>query len=62
VAIHCMAGVSRSVTLTMMYLIKYHGMNAIDALLYVKNRRPIAGPNLSFKRQIDEFYNRHNEV
>lgn len=41
VLVHCMAGVSRSVSFTIGYLMKYRGMQFEDALNLVRSRRPI---------------------
>jgi protein-tyrosine phosphatase len=41
VLVHCMAGVSRSVTLVTAYLMKYRSMALQDALNYVRSRRPV---------------------
>lgn len=41
VLVHCMAGVSRSVSFVIAYLIKYRGMTFDDGLALLKNRRSI---------------------
>lgn len=41
VLVHCMAGVSRSVTLIIAYLMKYRAMRMEDALTLVRSRRPV---------------------
>lgn len=59
VLIHCIAGISRSVTVTMAYLL--HESHAktnqdIDNLLaHIKRRRPIANPNASFREQLEIY-------
>lgn len=50
--IHCWAGVSRSSTIVMMYLMKTKNMDVLEALKYVQERRPIADPNLNFLGQL----------
>ncbi|KAG7026256.1 Dual specificity protein phosphatase 1 [Cucurbita argyrosperma subsp. argyrosperma] len=55
VLIHCFAGVSRSVTITLAYLMKKRGMNLTEALEHVKSRRPQASPNVGFMVQLKEF-------
>lgn len=55
ILIHCICGVSRSTTLTIAYLIKYHGMSYPDALMFVKTRRLQTEPNDIFKLQLQEF-------
>lgn len=55
VLIHCMAGISRSVTLTIAYLMAHFGMSMQDAYQYVKDKRPAISPNLNFMGQLVEF-------
>ncbi len=47
VYVHCMAGISRSPTIVIAYLMKYEKMNLDDAYNFVKSRRWI-GPNTGF--------------
>ncbi|CAG0923334.1 unnamed protein product [Notodromas monacha] len=56
--IHCVAGVSRSAALCMVYLIKYEGRNLREAYFYVRGRRPIVRPNVGFFRQMIEYEKR----
>lgn len=53
--VHCLAGVSRSVTLVVAYIMTVTGLGWQDALAAVKVVRPCAGPNLGFQRQLQEF-------
>lgn len=55
VLVHCMAGISRSVTLTIAYLMAHFGMSMQDAYQYVKDKRPAISPNLNFMGQLVEF-------
>ena len=55
ILIHCMAGISRSVTLTIAYLMKHFTMPMQAAYQYVKERRPAISPNLNFMGQLVEF-------
>lgn len=50
--VHCVAGVSRSATLCMIYLVKHERMTLRQAYHYVKSARPVIKPNLGFWRQM----------
>ncbi len=52
VLIHCMAGVSRSVTLTIAYLMTYFGLSMQTAYQLVKDKRPAISPNLNLMGQL----------
>uniref|UniRef100_T1IQY8 protein-serine/threonine phosphatase n=1 Tax=Strigamia maritima TaxID=126957 RepID=T1IQY8_STRMM len=56
--VHCIAGVSRSVSLCLAYLMKYEGMSLRKAYFHVKARRPIAHPNHGFFKQLIEYERR----
>ncbi|XP_060900784.1 dual specificity protein phosphatase 22-B isoform X2 [Labrus mixtus] len=53
--VHCLAGVSRSVTLVVAYIMTVTGLGWQEALAAVRAARPCAGPNLGFQRQLQEF-------
>ncbi|CAK6981475.1 dual specificity protein phosphatase 22-B [Scomber scombrus] len=53
--VHCLAGVSRSVTLVVAYIMTVTGLGWQEALAAVRVARPSAGPNLGFQRQLQEF-------
>lgn len=55
VLIHCLAGVSRSVTVTIAYLISALNMTLNEAYDFVKQRKPSVNPNLNFMGQLLEF-------
>lgn len=50
--VHCMAGVSRSATMVLAYLIKHQKMSLSEAYDHVKSKRPCIQPNLGFWRQL----------
>jgi hypothetical protein len=56
VFVHCQAGISRSASVCMAYLIKYHKMNVNQAYQTVANVRPIICPNPGFLKQLYFFY------
>ncbi|VDN04169.1 unnamed protein product [Thelazia callipaeda] len=53
--VHCVAGVSRSATLCVIYLVKHEGMTLRQAYHYVKSARPVIRPNLGFWRQMIDY-------
>lgn len=59
VFIHCAAGVSRSATLLLGYLMLEKGMLCDDAIDYLQKSRPEIDPNPGFRRQL---YKLENEI
>lgn len=55
VLIHCHAGISRSATLAIAYVMKTEQMTANEACLFVKQRRQCIAPNPGFMKQLMEF-------
>jgi hypothetical protein len=52
VLVHCAAGISRSATIVIMYLMRKHGMSVTTAYKYVAARRPIINPNTRFMHEL----------
>ncbi|KAL3314521.1 Dual specificity protein phosphatase 14 [Cichlidogyrus casuarinus] len=55
VVVHCMAGVSRSTSLVLAYLMKYQNMNLAQAYTHVRAIRPCVHPNGGFWRQLVDY-------
>ena len=55
VLLHCATGSSRSGSIMLAYLIRYHGMSLQAALLHARRLRPIIKPNPGFMEQLLEF-------
>jgi atypical dual specificity phosphatase len=53
--VHCVAGVSRSASLCIVYLVKYERMTLRQAYHYVKSARPIIRPNIGFWKQMVDY-------
>lgn len=56
--VHCVAGVSRSASLCMAYLMKYQHMTLDQAYKHCKHRRPVVHPNVGFWKQLVDYERR----
>ncbi|XP_058796394.1 dual specificity protein phosphatase 15-like isoform X2 [Phymastichus coffea] len=55
VLIHCLAGMSRSVTLAVAYIMSTTDLSWKDALKVVRVGRAVANPNVGFQQQLEDF-------
>jgi len=55
VLVHCMAGVSRSASVVIAYLIKHTGRRFSEALEYTRSNRRIVCPNAGFSEQLQKW-------
>jgi len=53
--VHCFAGISRSPTIVIAYLMKEKKMTFAEAFEYCKSKRPIIDPNSGFVEQLQEY-------
>lgn len=62
VLVHCEAGISRSASTVIAYLVKFHAMSLEVAFRHVKERRAIICPNSGFVEQLRLFEASHRDV
>lgn len=55
ILIHCLMGISRSPTFTILYLVHKYKYSIIDAIKYVKKARPCVKPLKEFIYQVIEY-------
>ena len=55
VLVHCAAGISRSASVVIAYLMKTEGLSFNDAKQEVKKKRPIINPNPGFSAQLENW-------
>ena len=52
VAVHCAAGISRSTTVVLAFLMRQRSMTLVDAFAHTRAARPVVWPNDGFMRQL----------
>ena len=57
VLLHCVCGISRSITLVIAYFIYKFRISPKIALEYIQTKRVIANPNKGFMNQLESYYN-----
>jgi len=62
VLVHCHAGISRSSTVVIAYVMKHMNLAMAQAYQFVKSKRPIIAPNLGFVGQLMEFEQGLNKI
>lgn len=62
VLVHCLAGVSRSASICIMYLVRRHGMGLKAAFSTVFARRPVIHPNGSLWKQLCAMTSTHISI
>lgn len=55
VLVHCQAGISRSATICLAYLMHTQRVRLEEAFDFVKQRRQVISPNLAFMGQLLQF-------
>ncbi|ORZ30042.1 protein-tyrosine phosphatase-like protein, partial [Catenaria anguillulae PL171] len=55
ILVHCYAGVSRSVSMVLAYLIRFHECTLLQAFDVVYRNRPVAQPNEGFARKLQKY-------
>ena len=59
ILIHCAAGMSRSASLVIFYIMKEKKWDYDTCLNYTRERRPIVSPNEGFEEQLRNYYDKY---
>ena len=57
IVIHCYAGISRSVTILVSYLMAKYRLSPDETIRRVQSIRRVANPNIGFRKQLDGYFN-----
>lgn len=60
--VHCVAGISRSATLVIAYIMKTRSMNFNEAFEMVSKKRKVVDPNEGFVRQLTLYYRMNYKI
>jgi len=55
ILVHCLAGISRSPSVVIAYMIKKYNLTYEEALALVVQKRPFVNPNIAFTLQLENF-------
>jgi atypical dual specificity phosphatase len=59
VLVHCLAGMSRSATIVIAYLLATTSMTAGEATEFVRSKRRVVRPNYGFAKQLEQYERRY---
>jgi len=59
VLVHCLAGMSRSATIVIAYLLATTPMTTEEATAFVRSKRSVIRPNQGFTKQLEQYERRH---
>ena len=59
VLVHCLAGMSRSATIVIAYLLATTAMTTAEATEFVRSKRRVIRPNYGFVNQLEQYEKRH---
>ncbi|WVF69173.1 hypothetical protein IAT40_003948 [Kwoniella sp. CBS 6097] len=62
ILVHCQAGMSRSATVVAAYLMSAYDLDPVQAVVALKEKRPVVDPSETFWHQLGLFYNADGRV
>ncbi|WVW84652.1 hypothetical protein I302_106686 [Kwoniella bestiolae CBS 10118] len=62
VLVHCQAGMSRSATVVVAYLMREYDLDPVQAVVALREKRPVVDPSETFWHQLGLFYNADGRV